>query len=68
MSELIMIGLIISACELAVLINLGKGLFSIRLTPFFMIGTAILLLLTLILSAAVPFIKIIKIHPAEVIS
>ena len=68
MGELIIIGLMISVCALAALLNWGEGLFSIRLTPFFMIGTAALLLLTLIISAAVPFIKIIKIHPAEVIS
>ena len=68
MGELIIIGLMISVCALAALINWGEGLFSIRLTPFFMIGTAALLLLTLIISAAVPFIKIIKIRPAEVVS
>ena len=68
MGELIVIGLIISACVLAALINWREDLFSIRLTPFFVIGTAALLFLTLIISAAVPFIKIIKIHPAEVIS
>ena len=68
MGELIVIGLIISACVLAALINWREDLFSIRLTPFFVIGMAALLFLTLIISATVPFIKIIKIHPAEVIS
>lgn len=68
MSEHIIIGLMISVCALAALINWGKGLFSIRLTPFFIISTAALLFFTQIISAAVPFIKIIRIRPAEVIS
>lgn len=68
MSWLILIGLLISGCALAVLMNLRGDLFSLRITPFFVVGTAALLLLTLIISAIVPFIRITKIRPAEVIS
>lgn len=68
MGELIIAGLAISLLVLAVLMNWQEDLFSIRLTPFFILGTIALLLLTLISSAIVPFLKIIKIRPAEVIS
>ena len=68
MGALILVGLVISVCILAVLMNWREDLFSLRVTPFFILGTVALLLLTLIISAIVPFEKIIKIHPAEVIS
>ena len=68
MGALILVGLVISVCILAVLMNWREDLFSLRVTPFFIMGTVALLLLTLIISAIVPFEKIIKIHPAEVIS
>lgn len=68
MGGLIMVGLAISFFVLAMLMNWRKDLFSIRITPFFLSGTVALLLLTLIISSIVPFLKIIKIRPAEVIS
>ena len=68
MGALILVGLVISVCILAVLMNWREDLFSLRVTPFFILGTVALLLLTLIISAIVPFEKIIKIHPAEVMS
>ena len=66
--ELIVIGLFISVCVLITLMHWRGDLFSINLTPFFMIGTIALLLFTLMISTMVPFAKIIKIRPAEVIS
>ena len=69
-------------CELAgiLLISLGLGLLltaglshltsgvlSIHITPFFLGSTLLLLLFTLAVSAAVPVVRILGIHPAEVI-
>ncbi len=68
MSELIFIGFLLSSFVLIALINWKAGLFSITLTPFFVIGTVALLIFTLIVSLVVPFTKIMKIRPAEVIS
>jgi uncharacterized BrkB/YihY/UPF0761 family membrane protein len=52
---------------IALLSSLTSGLFSIRLTPFFMLGTLVLLLFTLSVSVIIPVTQILKIHPAEVI-
>ncbi len=68
MGVLIMIGLFISVCVLTMLVRWRGDLFSINLTPFFLTGTVALLLLTLMISTIVPFVKIIQIRPAEVIS
>ena len=68
MGELIVIGLFISTCVLIALVNWREDLFSINVTPLFVIGTVTLLLLTLIISTIIPFAKITKIRPAEVIS
>ncbi len=62
------ISLVISAGLLAVLENWDTALFSIELTPFFVIGTCGLLLFTLFVSVLIPAIQILKIRPAEVIS
>ncbi len=62
------ISLVISAGLLAVLGNWDTALFSIELTPFFVIGTCGLLLFTLFVSVLIPAIQILKIRPAEVIS
>lgn len=62
----------ISLCISIVLIGFFKkwdtAVFSIELTPFFLIGTLILMLFTLSVSTVIPIIKILKIRPAEVIS
>ena len=67
MSELIAIGLFISLCMLMILVHWRRDLFSFKLTPFFIIGTIALLILTLVISTVIPFTKIVKIRPAEVI-
>lgn len=47
--------------------HLTSGVLSIHITPFFLGSTLLLLLFTLAVSAAVPVVRILGIHPAEVI-
>lgn len=68
MAGTLTISLVISAGLLAVLGNWNAAMFSIELTPFFVIGTCGLLLFTLCVSVLIPVIQILKIRPAEVIS
>lgn len=68
MAGMLTISLVISAGLLAVLGNWNAAMFSIELTPFFVIGTCGLLLFTLSVSVLIPVIQILKIRPAEVIS
>ena len=42
-------------------------MFSLQLTPFFLLGTGVLLMMTLFLALLVPGIRILKIRPAEVV-
>jgi ABC-type antimicrobial peptide transport system permease subunit len=67
MGGLLAVSLGISAGVLTVL-EKGSRIFSWELTPFFLLGTFALLLLTLFLAVLVPIIRIFKIQPAEVIS
>lgn len=68
MAGTLAISLAISAGLLAVLGNWNTAMFSIELTPFFVLGTCGLLLFTLFASVLIPVIRILKIRPAEVIS
>lgn len=68
MGGLILFSLCISTVFLSLLRIWKKYLFSVQITPFFVFGTIALLLLTLLISAIIPFKRILKIHPAEVIS
>lgn len=68
MAGTLAISLAISACLLAVLGNWNTAMFSIELTPFFVLGTCGLLLFTLFVSVLIPVIRILIIRPAEVIS
>lgn len=47
--------------------RLTSGVLSIHITPFFLGSTLLLLLFTLAVSAAVPVVRILGIHPAEAI-
>ena len=58
----------ISALLLAVLARESGGVFALRLTPFFLLGTGVLLLLTLFLAMLAPVVRILKIRPAEVVA
>ncbi len=68
MAGTLFISLCISIVLLGLLERWNTALFSVQLTPFFLIGTLILLLFTLAVSTAIPIVKIMKIHPAEVLS
>lgn len=68
MAGTLSISLCISIVLLALLKQWNTAIFSIELTPFFLIGTLVLLLFTLAVSTVIPIIKIMKIYPAEVIS
>lgn len=68
MAGTLAISLIISTCFLAVLGSWNTAMFSIELTPFFVLGTCGLLMFTLCVSVLIPVIQILKIRPAEVIS
>lgn len=68
MVGILTISLVISAGFLAVLRRWNTAVFSIELTPFFVIGTCGLLLFTLCVSVWIPVMQLLKIRPAEVIS
>lgn len=68
MAGTLAISLVISAGLLAMLKNWNTAIFSLELTPFFILGTCGLLLFTLLVSVLIPVIHILKIRPAEVIS
>ena len=58
----------ISALLLVVLAKENGGVFVLRLTPFFLLGTGVLLLLTLFFAMLAPVVRILKIRPAEVVA
>ncbi len=68
MAGTLAISLIISIILLAVLKSRNTAIFSLELTPFFVLSTGGLLLFTLLISVLFPMIRILKIHPAEVLS
>lgn len=68
MAGTLSISLCISIVLLGILKHWNTAMFSIEPTPFFLIGTLVLLLFTLAVSTVIPVIKIMNIHPAEVIS
>lgn len=68
MAEILAVSLGISAILLALLSRWNQAMFQIHLSPLFVVGTLALLLLTLALSITIPMIRILNIHPAEVIA
>ena len=65
-------GILLFSLGLGLLLTAGlsrltSGVLSIHITPFFLGSTLLLLLFTLAVSAAVPVVRILGIHPAEVI-
>lgn len=67
MAGTLAISLGISGVMLTLLRMGNAAMFSIKLTPFFVIGSCGLLLFTLFVSVLIPVIRILKIRPAEVI-
>lgn len=68
MAGTLAISLGMSGGMLALLRTGNAAMFSVKLTPFFVLGTCGLLLFTLFVSVLIPVIRILKIRPAEVIS
>lgn len=62
------VSVVISIGFMRILVMWNASLFSIELTPFFLISACGILLLTLFISVLIPVIRILKIRPAEVIS
>ena len=68
MAKLLAAGIAVSILLAGGLRSLDTDLLSMDLTPFFILGTVGMLVLTLAFSLAIPLARILKIHPAEVIS
>lgn len=68
MASILMVSLFISGILLCLVAQTGSKMLSVKLTPFFILVTLLLLIITLALSVIVPARKIIRIEPAEVIS
>ena len=68
MAEILLVSLCIGFLLIEVFSRMTEGIISIHITPFFLCGTLLLLLFTLVISVIIPVIRILKIHPAEVIS
>ena len=68
MAKLLAAGLILSILLVRGLRTIDADLFGMGFSLFFLSGTVGMLLLTLAFSLAIPLARILKIHPAEVIS
>ncbi len=68
MARILASSLCISVVLLVLLNRCNPGMFTIHLTPLFLISTLTMLLLTLALSVLIPTIRILKIRPAEVVA
>ena len=68
MAQILLVSFGVGLLLTRVLSRLTAGILSVRITPFFLGGTLLLLLVTLGLSAAIPAVRIVKLQPAEVIS
>ena len=68
MAEILLVSLCIGFLLIEVFSRMTEGIISIHITPFFLCGTLLLLLFTLVISVIIPVIRILKIHPAEAIS
>ncbi len=68
MVKMLFISLVISGILLCILATQNAALFSVEITPFFVLSSVTLMLFTLFMSVLIPIIRIIKIHPVEVIS
>lgn len=68
MAEILAVSLCISTVLLWLLGRWNPTMFSVDFTPLFVLGTLALLLWTFMLSLTIPTIRILKIHPAQVIA
>ena len=68
MGTILLISMTVCSAMLTIINSCGLPYLSIHLSFSFIIGTIILLLLTLFIASIIPIRRILKIHPAEVIS
>ena len=68
MAKLLAAGIGVSLILVYGLRTADASLLHMNFTPFFILGTVGMLLLTLAFSLAIPLARILKIHPAEVVS
>ena len=68
MSKTLCASMLSSALLLTVIETFGANLFSLHLTPFFVLSLAAMLMLTLLIASIIPVLRILKIKPAEVIA
>ena len=67
MGGILVVSLLLSALALGLLAVWSPEQFAFTITPLFLLGTIGLLLITLCIAVAIPFYRILKIKPAEVI-
>ncbi|MGM9940689.1 MAG: FtsX-like permease family protein [Bulleidia sp.] len=65
---ILLVSLGCSVVLLTAIVHGSQGLFQIRLSPFFIGGTCVLFLCTLIIASMIPMIRIMRIHPSQVVS
>ena len=63
MAEILLVSLCIGFLLIEVFSRMTEGIISIHITPFFLCGTLLLLLFTLVISVIIPVIRILKIQP-----
>ena len=68
MAEILFVSLCIGFILIEIFSRMTQGVISIHITPFFLCSSLLFLLFTLMISVIIPVIRILKIHPAEVIS
>ena len=68
MNKTLCVSMLLSALLLTIIEIFGANLFSLHLTPFFILSLAAMLVLTLLIASIIPILRILKIKPAEVIA
>lgn len=68
MAEILLVSLIVGFTLIQVFSRITNGIIDIHITPFFLCGTLLLLIFTLMISVIIPVVRIMKIQPAEVVS
>lgn len=68
MGTILAISMAVCSVLLVIINSSDVPFLSIHLSSFFIAGTVLLLLLTLLVASIIPINRIMKIHPAEVIS
>ena len=65
---ILILSMAVSSVLLTIISNSDLPILSVQMSIFFIVGTILFLLLTLVVASIIPIRRIMKIHPAEVIS